>query len=313
MSNELAHDFSPLLRIYKDGRIERLMGTDSVPPSIHPQTGVESKDVVISTETSLSARLYIPKSTTTSPHKLRLLVYFHGGGFCVESASSPTYHNYLNSLVAEANVVAVSVDYRRVPEHPLPVAYNDSWDALKWLASHFDGNGSEEWLNNHADLQKVFFSGDSSGGNIAHNMAVKVGSEGLVGVKLIGIVLVHPFFWGKEPIGGESTMPAVQREYLDSMWRFVYPLTSGSDDPLVNPGKDSKLRGLGCEKVLVCVAENDTVKDRNWYYSEVLTKSGWKGVVEVLEAKGEGHVFHLFNPTCDNAVAMLKKIISFIN
>lgn len=56
-----------------------------------------------------------------------------------------------------------------------------------------------------------------------------------------------------------------------------------------------------------------TVKDRNWYYSEVLTKSGWKGDVEVLEAKGEGHVFHLSNPTCDNAVAMLKKIISFIN
>ncbi|XP_062019912.1 probable carboxylesterase 12 [Rosa rugosa] len=314
MSDELAHDFSPLFKIYKDGRIERLMGTDTVPPSVHPQTGVESKDVMISNETGLYARLYIPKSTTTSSTKLPLLVYFHGGGFCVETTSSPTYHNYLNSLVVEANVVAVSVDSRRVPEYPLPVAYNDSWDALKWVASHSDGSGSEEWLNNHADFQKLFFSGDSSGGNIVHNMAVKVGSEGLVGVKLIGIVLVHPFLWGKEPIRGESTMPAVQREYLDSMWRFVYPLTSGSDDPLLNPGKDPKLGGLGCEKVLVCVAENDTLKHRNWYYSEVLRKSGWKGAVEVLEAKGEGgHVFHLFNPTCDSAQAMLKKITSFIN
>ncbi|KAK4284674.1 hypothetical protein QN277_001473 [Acacia crassicarpa] len=65
--------------------------------------------------------------------------------------------------------------------------------------------------------------------------------------------------------------------------------------------------------MLVCVAEKDGLKDRGWYYKEVVEKSEWKGVVEVMEAMDEGHVFHLFNPTCENAAAMLNKIVSFIS
>ncbi|PQQ04379.1 putative carboxylesterase 12 [Prunus yedoensis var. nudiflora] len=315
MSNEeLAHDFSPMIKVYKDGRVERLAGTDRVPPSTQPENGVQSKDVVISQEPAISARIYIPKITTDSPQtKLPLLIYFHGGGFCIESPFSPAYHNYVNTLVSEANVVAVSVDYRLVPEHPLPAAYDDSWAAIKWVASHFDGNGSEDWLNRFADLQRVFFAGDSSGANISHNMTVKLGCERLVGVKLVGIVLVHPFFWGTEPVGGELTTPAATKEYMAGVWRFACPSTSGSDDPLINPAKDPKLGKLGCEKVLVCVAEKDGLKDRGRHYSEILKKSGWNGAVEVIEAKGEGHVFHLYNPICDNAVALQKKIVSFLN
>ncbi|ONH89466.1 hypothetical protein PRUPE_I000800 [Prunus persica] len=264
MSNEeLAYDFSPMIKVYKDGRVERLRGTDTVPPSTDPKTGVQSKDVVISQEPAISARLYIPKSTTTSAPqtKLPLLIYFHGGGFCIRSSSSRTHHNYLNALVSEANVVAVSVDYRLVPEHPLPAAYDDSW-----------------LLSNGA------------GANITHNMAVN---------------------W--EPVGDELTTPAAARDYMAGVWRFACPSTSGSDDPLINPAKDQKLGKLGCEKVLVCVAEKDVLKDRGWHYSETLKRSGWNGDVEVIEAEGEGHVFHWINPTCDNAVAMEKKIVAFLN
>ncbi|KAM1349014.1 hypothetical protein PS2_003165 [Malus domestica] len=312
MTNEVAHDLSPFIKTYKDGRVERLLGTSTVPPST-PQIGVQSKDVVISQEPPISARLYLPKSATNSTDKLPLLVYFHGGGFCVESAFSPTYHNYLNSLVSEANVVAVSVEYRLAPEHPLPAAYDDSWDAVKWVASHFDGNGFEDWLNHYADCHRVFFAGDSAGANIAHNLASKLGSEGLDGVKLFGLVLIHPYFWGTEPLGGELTTPEATREFMAGMWRFVHPSTSGSDDLLINPCKDPKLAELGCEKVLIFAAEKDGLKDRAWHYGETLRKCGWSGAVEVIESKGEEHVFHLFKPTCENAVAMKKKISSFLN
>jgi len=42
-----------------------------------------------------------------------------------------------------------------------------------------------------------------------------------------------------------------------------------------------------------------------WYYNELLKKCGWNGVVKVIEAKGEGGVFHLLNPDCDNVVSLL--------
>lgn len=134
--DQIEHDFPPFIRIYKDGRVERLLGTATVPPSDEdPLTGVGSKDVVISPGTNVSARLYLPKLVDPR-RKLPVVVYYHGGGFCIETAFSPTYHIFLNKLVAEANVIAVSVDYRRVPEHPLPAAYDDSWVALQWVVSH---------------------------------------------------------------------------------------------------------------------------------------------------------------------------------
>lgn len=312
-SSEMAYDHSPFLKIYKDGSIERLIGTEIVSASFDPQTGVESKDVVISPETGVTARIYIPKATIHTQKKLPVLVYFHGGGFCIETAFSPQYHRYLNSVVSEVNAVAVSVDYRRAPEHHLPVAYDDSWAVLQWVASHADGKGPDEWLKNHADFEKLFLAGDSAGANISHHMALRADAEGLhAGVKLEGIVLVHPYFWGKEPIGSE-TGDAEKRGKVDQLWRFVYPATSGSDDPYMNPASDPKLGSLGTGKVLICVAEKDLLKDRGWYYRELLEKSGWGGVVKVLETAGEDHIFHLMNPDTENANALLKSIVSLIN
>lgn len=314
-SNEVLHDYSPFLKIYKNGSIERLQGTEIIPPCLDTKTGVESKDIVISSETGLSARLFIPKSAINQTQKIPLLVYYHGGGFVNETPFSNNYHNYLNCLVSKANAIAVSVHYRRAPEHPVPICYEDSWAALKWATSHFEGKGSEDWLNSFADFSRVFVGGDSAGANIAHHVALRVGLEGLEpGVKLVGIVLIHPYFWGEEPIGAEKNMPAERRAHAAVIWKFACPTTSGSDDPMINPDKDPKLGKLGCEKVIVCVAEKDLLKDRGFYYAEMLKKSGWGGkTVEVLESKGEDHVFHLMNPDCDNALDMLKKVASFMN
>ncbi|GLT37009.1 hypothetical protein SLA2020_113530 [Shorea laevis] len=310
-SPELAVDASPMLRLYKDGRIERLMGTEVVPPGFDPKTNVDSKDVLYLPENGLSNRLYVPK-TTNPGDKLPLLIYFHGGAFCLETAFSPTYHNYLNPLVAEANIIAVSVDYRRAPEHPIPAAYDDAWTALKWVASHSGGNGPANWLNSHADFGKVFFAGDSAGANIAHHMAMRIGKEKLEGFAVTGINLTHPYFWGTEPVGDEIKDLAAN-EKIEGLWRFASPGTSGCDDPWMNPLKGPDLAGLGCSRVLVCVAEKDILKHRGCYYYAKLKESGWGGEIEIMESEGENHVFHLFNPTCENAVAMLKKVASFLN
>ncbi|CAL5378767.1 unnamed protein product [Camellia sinensis] len=309
---EIVQEFPNFIRVYRDGRVERLAGTDTVPPSTNPETGVQSKDVVIDPETGLSARLYIPK--TPNPHrKLPLLVYFHGGAFCVETAFSPSYHNHLNSLTSKANVVVVSVDYRRAPEHPLPIPYDDSWAAVKWVASHSTANGGEVWLKDYVDFDHFFFAGDSAGANIAHNLGIRVGLERLDGVKLVGIVLIHPYFGGKDLIGCEGSN-MVGKAVCDKLWGLASPESEdGCDDPFFNPGKNPKLSRMGCRKVLVCVGEKDVLRDRGWCYKEELGKSGWGGVVEVMEAVGENHVFHLVDPTCDNAVAMLDRVASFLN
>ncbi|KAL2344840.1 hypothetical protein Fmac_006125 [Flemingia macrophylla] len=311
-SSDIAQDFSPSLRIHKDGRVERLIGCDVVPPGYDPATHVESKDVVISKDDDVSARIYLPKLDHDATQKLPLLVYFHGGGFCIETPFSPPYQRFLNSIVSKAHIVAVSVHYRRAPEHPVPLAHEDSWTSLKWVAAHFAGNGPEEWLNRHADLGSVFFAGDSAGANLAHHMAIRIGTHGLPGLTLRGIALVHPYFWGLERIGSEAQKPEGVA-MVDGLWRFSCPSSSGLDDPLLNPAKDPNLGKVACERVVVYVAEKDLLKDRGLHYKELLLNCGWQGHLELVETAGEGHVFHLLDPDSDNAVSLLHQIASFIN
>ncbi|RAL49387.1 hypothetical protein DM860_012820 [Cuscuta australis] len=307
----LFHDFPTLMRVYKDGRVERLAGNDVVPPDPDVETGVRCKDIVISPDPKVSARIFLPK-TAAPGRKLPLLVYFHGGCFLIESAFSPTYKKHLCLVSAESDAVIVSVDYRLAPEHPIPAAFDDSWLALNWVASHSTGAGGEEWLRSYTDFDRVFLGGDSAGATIAHRMGIRVGLEGLNGIEIGGIFLNCPFFWGKDPIADEAENPEV-RSLLDDIWKFANPTTTGTDDPLLNPTMDPELANLGCKKVLVYVAEKDPMKHRGRLYAAALGKRGWPGAAEVVEAEGEHHVFNLFSPTSDNSMAMVKKLASFFN
>ncbi|XP_038705666.1 probable carboxylesterase 2 [Tripterygium wilfordii] len=299
METQIVFQIGSHFRAFKDGHIERFFGTDIVPASTG--TTVSTKDVQIVPETGVSARVFIPNSVNPD-QKLPLLVYFHGGAFLVGSPFCAEYHNFVSSLVAQANVVAVSIEYRLAPENPVPIAYEDSWAALKWVASHDGGVGHESWLTDYADFSRVFVAGDSAGANIAHNMALQAGlGQDLCGVKLSGICLIHPYFERK---GADS---------VNECWAYVCPTTSGINDTRINPFVDSRLCMLGCGKVLVCIAEKDFLRGRGLSYYETLKETSWAGEVEIFETEGEKHVFHLFNPGCDKAVALLNRLSSFLN
>lgn len=297
---EIAHEYLPYFRAYKDGRVERFFGSDIVPASIdsHQDGVISTKDVTIEPETGVSARIFIPSSVQPT-QKLPLVVYFHGGGFFMGSPFCSEYHNYVSTLVSKANAIAVSVDYRLAPEHLIPTAYEDSWAALKWVASHSSGEGPESWLKDYADFQRVFLVGDSAGGNIVHNMAVRSATEDLCGVKMLGICLIQPFFGRTD---GQ----------VDKYMLFVCP-TTRFDDPTINPAVDPRLSRLGCSRLLIFVAEKDNLRGRGLFYYETLKSSGWGGELVMDETEGEDHVFQLFNPKSDKALALMNKIVSFIN
>ncbi|CAL1410815.1 unnamed protein product [Linum trigynum] len=303
------------LLIYDDGTVERLRDTDVVPPSIDAG-GVSTKDVVYLPELNLSARLYLP-SAAGGNRKLPLVIYFHGGGFCVASPFCAKYHRYVSRLAAESQTVVVSFDYRLAPENPIPAAYEDSQAALRWAFSHRAGNGPEPWLNLHANFDRAFLWGDSAGGNIVHNLAMAAGSPdfGLKG-GLLGMALVQPFFWGSEPIGSEVQFPdKMVKAVASHVWPYVSPSHPDNDDPQINPvaANGPGLVGLGCRRVLVCVGEADVLKDRGWLYYETLRKCGWAGVAEIDETQGKGHGFHLYELESEKARALIKRLATFFN
>ncbi|CAM0951716.1 unnamed protein product [Alopecurus aequalis] len=303
---------SPLFRIYEDGRVERFFDTETTPPGFDAATGVTSKDVVIDGATGVFARLYVPDllpGSDTQRKKLPILVYFHGGGLVLGSASSPLYHRYLNSLVSKAGVLAVSVNYRLAPEHPIPAAYEDAWTALTWAASRDD-----PWLSEHGDPGKIFLAGDSGGANIVHNLAIMAGSRDDMspGAVLEGAIVLHPMFAGKEPVDGEVRH---MRKITEKLWPLICPESiEGLDDPRLNPmahGAPS-LQKLACRKLLVCSAGRDFARPRAAAYYEAVKASGWRGTVEWLDSVGEEHVFFLHKPECDESLKLMDRVVAFL-
>lgn len=298
-TEEVDLELPPFFRLYKNGRFERLSDLTILPPSSgDPATGVASKDVVIDPSAPVSARLYLPPNSSPSL-KIPLLVYFHGGAFCIESAFSRTYHPYLNNLAARANAVIVSVEYRLAPEHPLPAAYEDCWTALRWAAA-----GSDPWIADHADLNRLFLAGDSAGANIAHRMAVRAGTEG--GLRVEGIALIHPYF----SIGADE-----EGSISHKLWRTVCPgAKGGTADPWLYPAAEEEaVKGMAGRRVAVFLAEKDHLMETGKAYCEVVKGSGWGGAVELVETAEEGHVFHLMKPESDAAGELMERLAAFLN
>ena len=115
--SEIAKEFR-FFRVYIDGRVELFEpDCEKIPPSDDPTTGVRSKDVVISSEPPVSARIFIAyEAQNPNQKKLPLLFYVHGGGFCRRSAFGPRYHNFCSVVSAQANAIVVSVEYGLFPD-----------------------------------------------------------------------------------------------------------------------------------------------------------------------------------------------------
>ncbi|XP_027360077.1 2-hydroxyisoflavanone dehydratase-like [Abrus precatorius] len=310
---EITMEIPTFVRVYKDGTIERLQDSPFVPPTLEdPTTGVSSKDVIISDNPPISARLYLPKliQFESQNDRFPILVYFHGGGFFFESAFSQLHHKYMSMFVSIAHVVVISVEYRLAPETPLPAAYEDCWEALKWVATK-----TEPWTKNHGDFNRVFLGGDSAGANIVHNIALRAGAEVLPnGVKLLGALVSQPYFFGSKPIGSEQVVGHEQSAAF-LVWDFVYPSAPGGlDNPMINPlvVGGHNLGGLGCSKLLVCTAEKDQLRDRAVSYYKAVKESGWHGEVELFQMEGEDHVFHIHNPETEKSKIMLQRFADFL-
>ncbi|KAL5541619.1 hypothetical protein UlMin_009329 [Ulmus minor] len=313
---EVSKELPSIIRVYKDGSVERLFKSPFFPPSLSSsQSQVSSKDITISTNPQISARLYLPNLPPNHSLKLPILVYYHGGAFCIGSAFAFFEHRYLNLLASQAKILIVSVEYRLAPENPLPVAYEDSWVALKFVASHstaINGGDQEPWLLSHGNFDKLYIGGDSAGANIAHNLVSRAGVENLPnGVEILGAFLSFPCFSGSKPIGSEP-IKDFDKSFGRLIWDFVFPeALDGADNPMINPVGEG-LAGIGCRKLLVLVAGKDELRDRGVWYCDGVKESGWEGEVELFEVEDEGHCFHVSDLETNNAKVFMKRLASFL-
>lgn len=299
---KVVEEVSGWLRVYDDGSVDR---TWTGPPQVsfmaqpvmsHEKfiDGVAVKDV--DTDSGVRVRIYLPEKKATDSETLPIILHFHGGGFCISEASWFMYYAVYTRLARTSRSIIVSVYLPRAPEHRLPAASNESFFALLWLRSLARGKLQEPWLNAHADFTRVFLIGDSSGGNLVHEVAARAGDEDLSPLRVAGGIPIHPGFVRATRSKSELEQPQspfLTLDMLDKFLNFALPLGSTKDHPITCPMGDAAppMSSLKMPPMMLCVAETDLIIDTEMEYYEAMKKAGKD--VELFLSGGVGHSFYL--------------------
>ncbi|XP_057869227.2 probable carboxylesterase 15 [Cryptomeria japonica] len=310
---EALEDVRGVLKVFRDGSIFRL-DVSHLFIQANEQTeqgGVATKDVILNQNLGLWVRIYLP--SVAPDVRLPVMLYFHGGGFCLASPGTTDFHNFSAKLAATAGVMIVSVNYRLAPEHRLPAAYEDCFSALQWLNS---GSESETWVRSYADPEKVYLLGDSAGGNIVHQVILRCGKKAKEWIK--GAILLQPFFGGEER--KRSEVDCVAEAFLsvqlsDAYWRLSLPSDchADRDHPYCNPlgPRSPDLREVEFPPLLVALGGKDVLRDRGLEYCEELKKMGKE--VDVVLFEEEEHAFYALKLHSDSAQQLTQHISRFLH
>src|SRR6266700_4851279 len=94
----------------------------------------------------------------------RVLMFFHGGGYC--SGSIVSHRRLVTEAGRAARVRTLAIAYRRAPEHPYPAAHEDALTAWRFLRK-------QGFL-----AENIAVGGDSAGGNLTLGLIHRLRAAG---------------------------------------------------------------------------------------------------------------------------------------
>jgi len=222
---------------------------------------------------AIALRVYRPETASALP----LLLYAHGGGWVTGSLDS---HDPLCRMLANRlPAIVVAVDYRRAPENVYPTALDDFEAAWHWARAHASRLG--------ADGTRFVVAGDSSGGNLAAALTLRLRAAGapLPDLQL----LLYPALDAtcsrasyREFATGYNLAGAQMAWYWET-----YRADTAVDAAELSPLAADDLSGLPA--AVIAVAEYDVLRDDGIDYARALAAAGVP--VRVVRCDGMIHGF----------------------
>jgi len=207
-----------------------------------------------------------------------VIVYIHGGGWVI--ADLDTYESSAMALAKKTGAIVASVEYRHAPEFRFPAAHEDTFAAYKWTlenAAKFGG-----------DPKRVAIAGESAGGNMAIDVAIRARDEKVQAP--LRMLLVYPV------AGTDLTTPSYKQNELAVPlskpaieWFVKNTIQSPADlqDPRLNVYGKANLAGL--PPATIINAEIDPLASDGQLLAEKLRAAGVKVTHELY--KGVTHEF----------------------
>ncbi len=208
-----------------------------------------------------------------------LVVYLHGGGWVIGNLE--THDQVVRVLANRLHAAIVNVDYRLAPEHPFPIAADDSWTALLWADEHM-----AEIAGGAVPLVVM---GDSAGGNLSAVVARRARDAG--GPEVATQVLVYPVTDADLDtpcyLDPENQL-LLTRESMIWFWDHYAPEPADRKHPDASPLQAGDLTGL--PPAIVLTAEHDPLRDEGEAYAEKLALAG----VPVTQRRFRGQIHAFF-------------------
>jgi monoterpene epsilon-lactone hydrolase len=176
----------------------------------------------------------------------RVLMFFHGGGYC--SGSLKSHRRLVTEAGRAAGMRTLAIAYRLAPEHPFPAAHEDAlaaWTFLRRLG---------------IAAERIAVGGDSAGGNLTIALCNRLRAMGQPQPACAW--LVSP--WTDLTMSGASVAdkdkvdPLIHKPYLEELAAAYAPAPLDRRDPRISP-LFADLSGL--PPVLIQVGTAETLLD----------------------------------------------------
>src|SRR6266481_6876363 len=153
----------------------------------------------------------------------RVLMFFHGGGYC--SGSIVSHRRMVTEAGRAAGMRTLAIAYRLAPEHPFPAAYEDALTAWRFLRN--EGILSE----------RIAVGGDSAGAALAMALIGRLrdGQEKLPACAWLVSPWTDLTMSGSTFASKNAVDPIIHKEYLYELVDAYLPAGMDRKDPRVSP------------------------------------------------------------------------------
>ena len=225
----------------------------------------------------------------------RVLMFFHGGGYC--SGSIRSHRRMATEAARAAGVRTLAVAYRLAPEHPFPAARDDALTA--WHRLRRQG----------IDAAHIAVGGDSAGANLSVALInqLRADSEELPACAWLVSPWTDLTMSGSTMTTKDAVDPLMHKGYLEELANAYVPAGMESSDPRISV-LYAELHGL--PPALIQVGSEETLLDDA---SRFATAAGAADVPVTLEIWPHMiHAWHLWNAHLDAGRRALASAAVFI-
>lgn len=225
----------------------------------------------------------------------RILMFFHGGGYC--SGSIVSHRRLVTEAGRAAKMRTLAIQYRLAPEHPFPAAYDDALSAWRFL---------QDQKLAPADIA---IGGDSAGAGLALGLITRL-RDAREEVPSCAW-LISP--WTDLTMSGSTLStkaavdPLIHKEYLSELANAYLPAGIDRKDPRVSP-----LYGdfRNFPPLLIQVGSDETLLDDS---TRLAARAGGADVAVTLEIwRHMIHAWSLWNAHLEDGRRAIAKAGAFI-